>query len=78
MKALKLDIDFVRGWFPQLQDEPEFVFCANAGGSYVAQPVIDSLDITIGTCGSSPTTHTTRPGPRAWPWTGRVRAGRRR
>jgi cysteine desulfurase family protein (TIGR01976 family) len=42
--ALKLDIDFARKQFPQLHDEPGFVFCANAGGSYMAQPVIDSLD----------------------------------
>ena len=42
--TVKLDIDFIRLHFPQIQDEPEFVFCANAGGSYVAQPVIDSLD----------------------------------
>ena len=42
--TVKLDIDFIRRHFPQIQDEPEFVFCANAGGSYVAQPVIDSLD----------------------------------
>lgn len=41
---MKLDIDFVRGRFPQLHDDPGFVFCGNAGGSYVAQPVIDSLD----------------------------------
>jgi cysteine desulfurase family protein (TIGR01976 family) len=44
MKAMKLDMEFVRRHFPQLRDEPEFVFCGNAGGSYVAQPVIDSLD----------------------------------
>ncbi|MEE4143613.1 MAG: aminotransferase class V-fold PLP-dependent enzyme [Halieaceae bacterium] len=44
MKAMKLDMEFVRRQFPQLQDEPEFVFCGNAGGSYVAQAVIDSLD----------------------------------
>lgn len=42
--TVKLDIDFVRQQFPQLHDEPDFVFCANAGGSYVAQPVIDSLE----------------------------------
>jgi cysteine desulfurase family protein (TIGR01976 family) len=41
---VKFDIDFVRSNFPQLYDEPEFVFCSNAGGSYVAQPVIDSLE----------------------------------
>ena len=39
-----LDSEFVRARFPQLQDEPDFVFCSNAGGSLVAQPVIDSLD----------------------------------
>jgi cysteine desulfurase family protein (TIGR01976 family) len=41
---VKLDIDFVRQQFPQLHDEPQFVFCANAGSSCVAQPVIDSFD----------------------------------
>lgn len=44
MKAVNLDLEFVRRHFPQLRDEPEFVFCGNAGGSYVAQAVIDSLD----------------------------------
>jgi len=41
---VELDIEFVRGRFPQLQDQPEFVFCGNAGGSYVAGPVLDTLD----------------------------------
>jgi len=41
---VKLDIEFVRTQFPQLQDEPDFVFCSNAGGSYVARPVIEQLD----------------------------------
>ena len=36
---MKLDIDFVRTRFDQLQDDPEFVFCSSAGGSYVANPV---------------------------------------
>ena len=38
---MKLDIDYVRNHFPQLQDDSDFVFCGNAGGSYVAQPVLD-------------------------------------
>ena len=41
---MKLDIEFVRTQFPQLEDEPDFVFCSNAGGSYVARPVIEQLD----------------------------------
>lgn len=41
---MKLDIEFVRSQFPQLRDEPDFVFCSNAGGSYVARPVIEQLD----------------------------------
>jgi selenocysteine lyase/cysteine desulfurase len=41
---VKLDIEFVRSQFPQLEDEPDFVFCSNAGGSYVARPVIELLD----------------------------------
>ena len=36
---MKLDLEFVRKQFNQLHDNPEFVFCANAGGSYVANPV---------------------------------------
>ena len=42
--TVKLEIDFVRRHFPQLQDEPDFVYCANAGSSCVAQAVIDTLD----------------------------------
>tara|TARA_R110001599_G_scaffold353817_1_gene598900 strand:- start:23617 stop:24852 length:1236 start_codon:yes stop_codon:yes gene_type:complete len=38
---VKLDIEYVRNQFPQLKDDAEFVFCGNAGGSYVAQPVLD-------------------------------------
>jgi cysteine desulfurase family protein (TIGR01976 family) len=38
---MTLDIDFVRAQFPQCSDNPERVFCCNAGGSFVAQPVID-------------------------------------
>jgi cysteine desulfurase family protein (TIGR01976 family) len=41
---MKFDIEYVRKQFPQLGDESGFVFCSNAGGSYVAKPVIDSLD----------------------------------
>ncbi len=36
---MKLDIDFVRTQFYQLQDEPGFIFCSSAGGSYVANQV---------------------------------------
>ena len=36
---MKLDIDFVRRQFNQLADNPDFVFCSNAGGSYVANQV---------------------------------------
>lgn len=36
---MKLDIDFVRSQFDQLNDDPEFVFASNAGGSYVCKQV---------------------------------------
>ena len=36
---MKLDIEFVRQHFNQLNDDRDFVFCANAGGSYVANQV---------------------------------------
>ncbi len=36
---MKLDVEFVRKQFNQLSDDPDFVFCANAGGSYVANQV---------------------------------------
>jgi len=39
-----LDIDFVRQQFVQLNDEPEFVFASNAGGSYVCNQVNDLLE----------------------------------
>lgn len=39
-----LDIDFVRQQFGQLDDEPDFVFASNAGGSYVCKPVNDLLE----------------------------------
>ncbi|MFK8049262.1 MAG: aminotransferase class V-fold PLP-dependent enzyme [Halioglobus sp.] len=38
-----LDIDFVHAQFPQYSDNPERVFCSNAGGSYMARQVIDLL-----------------------------------
>jgi selenocysteine lyase/cysteine desulfurase len=41
---VELDIAYVRNQFPQLWDNPDFVYCANAGGSYVAQPVLEALD----------------------------------
>lgn len=36
---MKIDLDFVRSQFDQLNDEPDFVFCSNAGGTYVANQV---------------------------------------
>jgi cysteine desulfurase family protein (TIGR01976 family) len=36
---MKLDIPFVRSQFNQIQDNPDFIFCSNAGGSYVANQV---------------------------------------
>jgi cysteine desulfurase family protein (TIGR01976 family) len=36
---MKLDIDFVRTQFDQLNDDPDFVFASNAGGSYVSNQV---------------------------------------
>ncbi len=41
---MKLDIDFVRAQFSQLEDKPEFVFAANAGGSYVCNQVNDLME----------------------------------
>jgi len=36
---MQLDLDFVRAQFDQLGDDPDFVFAANAGGSYLANQV---------------------------------------
>jgi selenocysteine lyase/cysteine desulfurase len=36
---MNLDIEFVRNQFSQIHDDPDFVFCSNAGGSYVANQV---------------------------------------
>ena len=41
---MSLDIDFVRGQFPQCADYPDVVFCSNAGGSFVAAPVIEQFN----------------------------------
>ncbi len=41
---MKLDIDFVRTQFSQLDDDPEFIFAANAGGSYVCNQVNDLME----------------------------------
>ncbi len=41
---MSLDIDFVRRQFAQLNDEPDFVFASNAGGSYVCNQVNDLLE----------------------------------
>ena len=41
---MPLDIDFVRQQFVQLNDEPDFVFASNAGGSYVCNQVNDLLE----------------------------------
>ncbi len=40
----KLNLDYVRSQFPQCADYPEVVFCSNAGGSFVAAPVIELLN----------------------------------
>ena len=36
---MKLDIDYVRAQFDQINDDPDFVFASNAGGSYVSNAV---------------------------------------
>lgn len=41
---MKLDIDFVRSQFTQLDDDPEFVFASNAGGSYVCNQANEVLE----------------------------------
>ncbi|MDH3759407.1 MAG: aminotransferase class V-fold PLP-dependent enzyme [Gammaproteobacteria bacterium] len=41
---MKLDIDFVRSQFDQLNDNPEFVFASNAGGSYVCNQANQVLE----------------------------------
>ena len=41
---MPLDLDFVHSQFPQCADYPEVVFCSNAGGSFMAAPVIDLLN----------------------------------
>ena len=41
---MQLDIDFVRAQFSQLEDEPEFVFASNAGGSYVCNQVNELME----------------------------------
>jgi selenocysteine lyase/cysteine desulfurase len=41
---MKLDIDFVRSQFDQLDDDSEFVFASNAGGSYVCNQVNQVLE----------------------------------
>ena len=41
---MKLDIDFVRSHFGQLDDNPEFVFASNAGGSYVCNRANELLE----------------------------------
>lgn len=40
---MKLDIEFVRKQFNQIYDNPKFVFCSNAGGSYMANQVNDLM-----------------------------------
>ncbi|MFT5658395.1 MAG: selenocysteine lyase/cysteine desulfurase [Gammaproteobacteria bacterium] len=40
---MQLDIDFVRQQFSQLDDDPEFVFASNAGGSFVCNQVNDLM-----------------------------------
>ena len=41
---MQLDIDFVRAHFDQLNDDPEFVFASNAGGSYVCNQANSVLE----------------------------------
>ncbi len=41
---MQLDINFVRQQFDQLQDQPDFVFASNAGGSYVCNQANDLLE----------------------------------
>jgi cysteine desulfurase family protein (TIGR01976 family) len=41
---MQLDIDYVRSQFDQLNDDPEFVFACNAGGSYVCNQVNKVLE----------------------------------
>jgi cysteine desulfurase family protein (TIGR01976 family) len=41
---MQLDIDFVRAQFSQLEDEPDFVFASNAGGSYVCNQVNELME----------------------------------
>jgi selenocysteine lyase/cysteine desulfurase len=41
---MRLDISFVRQQFDQLQDQPDFVFASNAGGSYVCNQANDLLE----------------------------------
>ena len=41
---MKLDIDFVRTQFSQLNDEPDFIFASNAGGSYVCNQVNELME----------------------------------
>jgi cysteine desulfurase family protein (TIGR01976 family) len=41
---MQLDINFVRQQFNQLEDEPDFVFASNAGGSYVCNQVNELLE----------------------------------
>ncbi len=43
-EAMKLDIDYVRSQFNQFIDRPEFVFAANAGGSYVSNQANQVLE----------------------------------
>ncbi len=38
---MDLDVAYLRAQFPQLHDDPDLVFCSNAGGSFVASPVLD-------------------------------------
>ncbi|MFV2033207.1 MAG: aminotransferase class V-fold PLP-dependent enzyme [Gammaproteobacteria bacterium] len=41
---MNLDIDFVRRQFGQLDDDPQFIFASNAGGSYVCKQVNASME----------------------------------
>ena len=41
---MELDIQFVRAQFPQLEDDTDFVFASNAGGSYVCNQVHEVME----------------------------------
>jgi len=52
MAETALDLDFCRGWFPQIV--PERAYFENAGGSYVPSQVIDALTAFMRECQCQP------------------------